>query len=1304
MKTYWRQFREDPREETFAPFYEASKRLVYTVCRRVLRDEDDALDAFQGVYDRLLAAAKAPRESASGVVVDDDVEAFVLRMAVREADRVRKARQRRLGKEIAMNPLPDVSDPRRSAPQTVEEQLRRARIEALLSTLPDRYRLPILLHYFDGLTHDQVAQALGLSRATVRTQIYRALKKLEPLFRRAGLGEAGLVLGGIVAMAALMNPPAALGAGTVLAHAQAAFASTAGALAASSASSAAIGASGTTAASSSSVFSVLSSASSLWSSLTGILFMKLNTIVVGVACVAAIAALLLLLKPNRPASPANPAGAASITSGTSSEKTPDSSKPASDETASAASPTTQTLAQPPASISALPLAATDAPTTGPRMEFTGRILLAASHAPAAGATVEVLLQDRDPDRTYVAVSLLEPLRVVASTTADSRGYYRLALPDSERCHLAARRPGSASALLWYVKSNTRSIQDFDVAPGMVRQVRRDIVLQPASALAGRVVDDKGRPVAGARLVAFQDEHHGQEYFTHKTSAATDEAGRFHFDDVPLGGVTLAVAAPGFVPCESVFLAPERKATVRLSRSGASLAGRVFHAATGMPVSGLELYVQPDDRMGYLTGIASDSLRVFTTPQGEFRLELLPPGPCSLELPSRKMTFAPGQDDFTKNLVLKAGERIEDLALLVIETDSASTSMEETSQTPTRVSGRIVHPDALPLEDGILEVYRSLSGASGRPQAVLHPVGPDGRFDIEVASPCRLRLQARARGFAPTATDILDVAAAPLSDLRIQLAPACSIQGTVVDADGRPIPDVAVIIWDRVTIGSSWSSFERWSAVTDAAGAFALEGIPPGIVSLNLERDGYGYRQEEVALDAAQPVASIRFTLEKGHFLSGTVTDEEGNPVEDARVSANPAGKRTGAARNRVYRMFVAQTDAWGAFRIDDIPGGESYVLQASGTGGETVVNVEALDQENLALVLHTKERPVFRGTVVDHLTGEPIAAFQASVDTDGLTVHTDPDRPGVFRVRGMFSGQTTSLTLAAPGYATIHDVTLRAGGDNTETSRIFRMGPGVQFSGRAVDAESSEGLPETRVLLRSSDWIREKLRVLAETRTDQDGHFVFQNIATGEYSISVIPAAPRVEVKLRRSVGLEGDIDVGDIKVGGGCSFHGRVIHRPGEKGVAGVPLTLTSLGTPVKTITTDAEGRYEFSGLVNRPYAIHSPSQRFGFGLLNVDPNSRIEVDIVVGDTTLRGRFVSTIPLCDIHPSLAREDDPNEDLSVGYGVEMDEKGGFVVKNLAAGRYVIQAYIPRAGVPEYRETFDIPETGIVERTFAVPEK
>ena len=46
----WNAFRRQPSEATFRPLYESTRALVYTLCQRILRHEEDARDATAATY------------------------------------------------------------------------------------------------------------------------------------------------------------------------------------------------------------------------------------------------------------------------------------------------------------------------------------------------------------------------------------------------------------------------------------------------------------------------------------------------------------------------------------------------------------------------------------------------------------------------------------------------------------------------------------------------------------------------------------------------------------------------------------------------------------------------------------------------------------------------------------------------------------------------------------------------------------------------------------------------------------------------------------------------------------------------------------------------------------------------------------------------------------------------------------------------------------------------------------------------------------------------------------------------------
>ena len=222
---FWKEFLEEPSQERFSPLYERSHTIVYSIAIRILRDPDDALDAFQAVYCRLLAISQA----SSGAALPDGFDEHIRVLAVREARNLYERRMRRQRKEIAVERLPSAADPGLSADRVAASREMRDQIEILLVALPEKHRLPLVLHYFEGLSQRQIAKALGTSTSTVSYRIRRGLEKLRPIMRRAGLWDPATTLGAMIAAGAIVGRPSSLNAAAVFAKAKTTLAAGGGA-------------------------------------------------------------------------------------------------------------------------------------------------------------------------------------------------------------------------------------------------------------------------------------------------------------------------------------------------------------------------------------------------------------------------------------------------------------------------------------------------------------------------------------------------------------------------------------------------------------------------------------------------------------------------------------------------------------------------------------------------------------------------------------------------------------------------------------------------------------------------------------------------------------------------------------------------------------------------------------------------------------------------------------------------------------------------------------------------------------------
>ena len=195
--------RRDPvREVAFAAIVTRHGPMVLHVCREILGDRHHAKDAFQAVFLVLARKAETIRDP-------ELLDNWLYGVAVRTARKakVSLARRRKNEEGTAMRyPRSGSSVPVESTLQHVgEPALSHEQAEMLheeIDRLPRSFRLPVVHHYFEGLTLDEAARRLRWPAGTVRSRLARARQKL-----RRNLIRRGVVLStGVLAEASSQKP------------------------------------------------------------------------------------------------------------------------------------------------------------------------------------------------------------------------------------------------------------------------------------------------------------------------------------------------------------------------------------------------------------------------------------------------------------------------------------------------------------------------------------------------------------------------------------------------------------------------------------------------------------------------------------------------------------------------------------------------------------------------------------------------------------------------------------------------------------------------------------------------------------------------------------------------------------------------------------------------------------------------------------------------------------------------------------------------------------------------------------------
>jgi RNA polymerase sigma factor (sigma-70 family) len=148
---------------------------VWALCRRVVRSEADAEDVFQATFLVLVRdAAKVQRAASLG--------SWLYGVVVRIGRKARERAERVPDPARLAGPAP-APDPA-AGPSWMEV---RSVLDEELAGLPDVLRAPILLCYFEGMTQDEAAAALGWNPRTVKARVARARARLRARLRQRGI-------------------------------------------------------------------------------------------------------------------------------------------------------------------------------------------------------------------------------------------------------------------------------------------------------------------------------------------------------------------------------------------------------------------------------------------------------------------------------------------------------------------------------------------------------------------------------------------------------------------------------------------------------------------------------------------------------------------------------------------------------------------------------------------------------------------------------------------------------------------------------------------------------------------------------------------------------------------------------------------------------------------------------------------------------------------------------------------------------------------------------------------------------------
>ena len=155
--------------------------MVFSVCRRMLGSSPEAEDVAQECFEALLRKGGEPGRY---------LGAWLHRVAVNLAVKRLRSETRRRERETRYAPV--LGSAEASWDDIFEH------IDTAVAELPDKLRLPVVLHFYESRTHDNIAQELGVSRTTITYRTAQGVERIRKALRQRGVITGAAAITGLL--------------------------------------------------------------------------------------------------------------------------------------------------------------------------------------------------------------------------------------------------------------------------------------------------------------------------------------------------------------------------------------------------------------------------------------------------------------------------------------------------------------------------------------------------------------------------------------------------------------------------------------------------------------------------------------------------------------------------------------------------------------------------------------------------------------------------------------------------------------------------------------------------------------------------------------------------------------------------------------------------------------------------------------------------------------------------------------------------------------------------------------------------
>ncbi|MCL1987231.1 MAG: RNA polymerase sigma factor [Firmicutes bacterium] len=167
--------------EQFLTLYEKD---IYTFCLYLARNQQAAEDLYQ---ETILFAF----EKCAEIDFQKNPKSYLLAIAAGKwKNAVRKASWRaKIAPELPLDFTLNASDNANDLSHNLEKQELQTAINKGLNALTEKLRVPLILHYYEDLSIEEIAGILEIPAGTIKSRLHNARKTMKKFLEREGINE-----------------------------------------------------------------------------------------------------------------------------------------------------------------------------------------------------------------------------------------------------------------------------------------------------------------------------------------------------------------------------------------------------------------------------------------------------------------------------------------------------------------------------------------------------------------------------------------------------------------------------------------------------------------------------------------------------------------------------------------------------------------------------------------------------------------------------------------------------------------------------------------------------------------------------------------------------------------------------------------------------------------------------------------------------------------------------------------------------------------------------------------------------------